>query len=153
MSGPEREAWIGRAKARRIEEVAADRGLPLKRRGRRELVGACPECGGEDRFAINIDKQCFNCRGCGAKGDVIDLVRHIDGCDFNSACATLTGEPPPRTTPKEMAEPVVVAEFTYEDPNNPDKIALAIERIQYRAGRHVGAQERQACQRFLAEAA
>jgi len=40
--------------------------------------GACPECGGEDRFAIFLNQNrksqtgdFFNCRGCNWKGDII----------------------------------------------------------------------------------
>jgi DNA primase len=84
MGGPKYEVWVGRARARRIEDVAAERNLNLKQRGR-ELEGPCPRCDGEDRFAINLDKQCFNCRGCKAKGDVINLVRHLDDCGFETA--------------------------------------------------------------------
>jgi hypothetical protein len=36
--------------------------------------------------AINVEKGCFNCRGCKAKGDVIALVQF-----FESACQKLTG--------------------------------------------------------------
>jgi len=35
--------------------------------------------------------QVFNCRGYGG-GDVIDMVQHLDGCDFKTARAALAGE-------------------------------------------------------------
>jgi hypothetical protein len=60
-----------------------------------ERVGACPKCGGEDRFSINTKKQVWHCRGCDKGGDVVELVRHLDGADFKEACRTLTGETPP----------------------------------------------------------
>jgi hypothetical protein len=69
-------------------EIARRGGLNLKRIGT-ELVGACPKCGGTDRFAVLIPKQCFLCRGCDAAGDVIALVQHIDGCDFRNAIQIL----------------------------------------------------------------
>src|SRR5262249_58516505 len=53
---------IQRAKARLLENVVAELGLKLK--GGIERIGACSTCGGTDRFAINIKKQLWNCRGC-----------------------------------------------------------------------------------------
>jgi phage/plasmid primase-like uncharacterized protein len=97
MSAPyhgTRKGWAETAKKRLVEDVAREHGLKLKRQGP-ELVGPCPRCGGTDRFAINTVKQVFNCRQCGGTGDVIALVQHLDGCDFTTACTTLTGEPPP----------------------------------------------------------
>jgi Toprim domain len=43
-------------------------------------------------LSINIRKQVFLCRGCGARGDVIALVRFLDGCGFLEALEYLTGE-------------------------------------------------------------
>ncbi len=85
-------ADIDRARAVRIESIIAARNIALKRIGN-ELVGPCPHpyCAGRDRFSVNRVKQCWNCRGCQRGGDVIDLVRHLDGCDFRTAVETLTG--------------------------------------------------------------
>jgi hypothetical protein len=80
---------IERARAVPIDEEVARRGIKL--RGGIDRCGPCPECGGTDRFSINIKKQCFFCRGCQVGGDVITMVRHLDGCDFATAIATLTG--------------------------------------------------------------
>jgi CHC2 zinc finger/Toprim domain len=80
------------AKATPIEaEVAQRGGLGLKRIGG-ELIGACPQCGGRDRFAVSIRKQIFLCRGCGRSGDVIAFVQHLDQCDFKTAVLTLAGD-------------------------------------------------------------
>jgi hypothetical protein len=81
---------IERAHAVRIEAETERRGIKLV--GRIDRCGACPRCGGQDRFAINIRKQVFICRGCDAGGDVIGLVRFLDGCDFREAVEYLTGE-------------------------------------------------------------
>jgi hypothetical protein len=78
-----------------IESVVRDRGLRLKRQGR-EMVGPCLRCGGTDRFAINIKKQVFNCRGCRVGGDTISLVRHITGCGVRDAVAELIGTALPK---------------------------------------------------------
>lgn len=43
---------IERARTVPIDGVIAERGIKLKRVGG-ELIGACPKCGGVDRFAIN----------------------------------------------------------------------------------------------------
>jgi putative DNA primase/helicase len=87
------DTWVDRARIMPIEGEVDRRGFKLK--GRAERVGPCPICGGTNRFSINTLKQVFNCRGCGKGGDVIDLVQHIDCCDFLSAVETLTGEKRP----------------------------------------------------------
>jgi len=79
------------ARAMPMREIV-DR-LPLERLRRegRELVGPCPQCGGRDRFAINIDRGVFNCRSCEAKGDGLALAQHVLGCDFPGALDHLAG--------------------------------------------------------------
>ena len=102
MTGRARDDRIERARAVRIEDVIAQRGIPLKRVGP-ELVGPCPHCGGRDRFAAHLIKQLFLCRGCGARGrDAIAFVQFLDGCTFLDAVATLAG--PPSDTAKETDE-------------------------------------------------
>lgn len=81
--------WIEDARAVPIESEIARRGIALRKSGA-ERVGPCPICGGTDRFAINPAKGIWNCRGCGKGGDVIDLIQHLDGVDFNTAVETLT---------------------------------------------------------------
>src|SRR5690348_7242096 len=87
------ESWVERARAVPIEREIDRRGVKLKRVGA-EHVGPCPKCGGDDRFSINNNKGVFNCRGCNVGGDVIALVAHLDGVDFNTACTLLAGPPP-----------------------------------------------------------
>jgi phage/plasmid primase-like uncharacterized protein len=65
-----RRDWIAQARAVRIEQEIARRGIKLNGRGP-ERCGPCPKCGGTDRFAINTNKQIWNCRGCQRGGDVI----------------------------------------------------------------------------------
>jgi hypothetical protein len=71
----------------------------------------------DDRFSINTKKQVWNCRKCGAGGDLINLVKRLDGCGFEGACETLTGEPPPRTNGHAGEQPkkVVVETYSYHD--------------------------------------
>jgi hypothetical protein len=83
---------VEQARAVPIEREIERRGIKLK--GKVERVGPCPKCGGDDRFAINTNKQVFNCRGCGVGGDVIALVQLLDGSDFTAACTTLAGQRP-----------------------------------------------------------
>jgi Toprim domain/Zinc-binding domain of primase-helicase len=50
---------IEHARAVPLEQEIARRGIKLKRAGA-ELIGPCPVCGGRDRFAVHIKKQCWN---------------------------------------------------------------------------------------------
>jgi hypothetical protein len=84
-------ASIEHAKAIRLEDELGRRRIQLKHVGA-ELCGPCPVCGGRDRFAIHLKRQVWNCRGCRRGGDVIELVRHIDGTSFNEAVRMLAGE-------------------------------------------------------------
>jgi putative DNA primase/helicase len=88
---------IARAGALPIEGEIERRGIKL--RGRVEREGPCPVCGGTDRFAINIRKQQWNCRGCRVGGGIIGLVQHLDGVGFRQAIETLTGERSFSSTP------------------------------------------------------
>ena len=87
------EHWKKQARAIPIMNEIVRRGVELKREGK-EFIGPCPLCGGHDRFAVNIKKEVWNCRGCGVGGDVIELVQHLDGVEFIEACTTLAGPPP-----------------------------------------------------------
>jgi putative DNA primase/helicase len=91
-----RHATAARACAVPIEVEIERRGINL--RGRVDRSGPCPKCGGIDRFSINVQKQVFNCRGCGVGGDVVTLVQHLDSVGFAVACDTLLRHqsPPPQ---------------------------------------------------------
>jgi hypothetical protein len=88
------DAWTERARAVRIEDVTARRGIKLNgKAGKPSRCGPCPRCGGDDRFAIHIGKQAFHCRRCGGKGSgTINLVMWLDGVDFIRAVETLAGD-------------------------------------------------------------
>jgi CHC2 zinc finger len=81
---------IERARDTRVEDVLERHGVRLKRSGS-ELVGPCPRCAGVDRFAADVKKQIFNCRHCGAKGNVIALEQFLSGCGFAEAVQRLAG--------------------------------------------------------------
>jgi Protein of unknown function (DUF3631)/CHC2 zinc finger len=129
MPDTQRDDQIARAKAVPIESIIESRGIPL--RGRTERVGACPVCGGDDRFSINTKKQVWNCRGCQTGGDVIELVKHLDGVDFLTACDTLAG-PLPKANGKghHDAKPVTVASFEYHDAEG--RLLFVKDRVQFR---------------------
>jgi hypothetical protein len=107
---------IERAHAVRIEDETERRGIKLV--GRIDRYGPCPQCGGKDRFSINVRKQVFLCRGCAARGNVIALVRFLDGCGFLEALEYLTGERAP--------EPSRPAPAATDAPRDDDRDARAL---------------------------
>jgi len=110
--------WTARARAVPIVDEIRRRDINNLKHVGDEYVGPCPKCGGEDRFAVHTKKNIFNCRHCDVGGDVIKLVEHLDGVDFNTACATLAG-PLPKGNGKDRSgeTEIVVAEFQYHDEN------------------------------------
>jgi hypothetical protein len=92
---------VERARAVSIESELVRRGVRLRRHGK-ELIGPCPRCGGDDRFAVNPQRQIWNCRNCKPNtitGDIIGLSMWLDGCGFAQAIQTLTGDSPRPTAP------------------------------------------------------
>jgi phage/plasmid primase-like uncharacterized protein len=79
-----------------ILRVAQRLGAKLKKcnKGGKAWAGPCPRCGGTDRFAISVTKQLFNCRGAGVGGDVIDMVKYLQGTTYLGAIKILTGDIP-----------------------------------------------------------
>lgn len=88
------DVWVDEARKSVCMDVLDRRGHRLKRSGT-ELTGACPVCGGTDRFSVNLRKNIFHCRKSRAGGDAIALVQYLDGCDFLRAVETLTGRAAP----------------------------------------------------------
>ncbi len=88
--------WVDRARDAHVNAILSSRQIKLMGRGNKR-AGPCPKCGGEDRFAVDLEKQVFNCRGCGTKGHgAISLVMALDGVSFVQAVEIITGEPPPK---------------------------------------------------------
>jgi CHC2 zinc finger len=83
---------LAEAKARPIEEVVHLLGIQSLKRQGHELVGPCPQCGGTDRFGVNLRKGVFQCRVCGIAGDGIRLVEVDRVLDFKGALTWLCGE-------------------------------------------------------------
>jgi hypothetical protein len=126
---PAFERWKEQARAVPIMDEIARRGVKLRREGS-EFIGPCPLCRGDDRFAVNTKKQVWNCRGCGVGGDVIELVRHLDGVDFIEACTILAGPPPQNgkdTAPAARAIPI--GKHIYPDESG--AVLFAVGRYEY----------------------
>ena len=126
---PAIDQWVEQARAVPIESELARRGIKLN--GKVERAGPCPKCGGDDRFSINTSKQVFNCRQCGGRGDVIDLVRWLDGVDFIEACTTLAG-PSPATNGKDAAptaRAILIGKHIYPDESG--VVLFAVGRYEY----------------------
>ncbi len=69
-----------------------------------EYAGACPMCGGTDRFRVqpNHNLGRWLCRGCSPEwNDVIELEKRLKNCDFNQAVKNLTGGELFPASPKE----------------------------------------------------
>lgn len=68
----------------------------LRRASHRELMGACPFCGGVDRFHVKVEENIWFCRQCSPKwGDSISYVMKRDERPFAEACAFIArGEYP-----------------------------------------------------------
>ncbi|MCI0598594.1 MAG: toprim domain-containing protein [Beijerinckiaceae bacterium] len=120
------------ARSIRIEDELARRGFPFWTRPRHNNLGQpCPICGGRDRFSVNTKKQVFLCRpgrGCGAAGDVIALVRALDGCGFQDAIAYLAGDE--RTDCSIRKQPTAaVKKYEAKSPNDNQSLALALWRV------------------------
>jgi CHC2 zinc finger len=129
---------VEEARAVRLEDELVLRGIKLRGRGS-ERCGPCPQCGGDDRFSINVKDQVFNCRGCGAKGHgAIDLVMFLDGLDFKGAVEMLTGQAPatatkmvaaPAKEPEQLRE-VPGTSWVYDSADRTVQI-LRVQRIEF----------------------
>jgi DNA primase len=76
-----------------VERFLEHRGLldGLRLRGD-QLVGPCPVHGGDNRSAFVVDcrRNLWHCfTGCGGGGDVIELVRRLDGVGYRQAALCL----------------------------------------------------------------
>jgi phage/plasmid primase-like uncharacterized protein len=131
---------ITRARSVPIAAMLAARGHQSRRCGG-ELIGPCPVCGGRDRFAVNPKKAVWNCRGCSKGGDVIALVRHLDGCGFNDAIEQLIGQtwPVPQFAAAPPQRQIAQASPHRAAVRSPERTRLLlVSRLGPRAGRRAG---------------
>lgn len=94
---------LSEAKARCIGDIAEMLEIGDLQRHGVELVGPCPQCGGDDRFSINTRKGVFQCRRCDGRGDGIELVRWLRGLTLPQALEWLQG-PMVQISDEERAE-------------------------------------------------
>lgn len=95
-----------------IERVLAARGLlaAMRRQGH-NLVGPCPIHHGDSTsaFVVSTAKNLWHCfTACRRGGDVVDLVRYLDSCDYRSTAlylASLAGSLPAATSAKSDVKP------------------------------------------------
>ncbi len=76
----------------RIEEVASDYG-EFRPSGNGRLLGRCLSPDHEDRtpsMTVYVVGQRFKCYGCGERGDVLDLVRLVEGGELWEAMVSLS---------------------------------------------------------------
>jgi putative DNA primase/helicase len=87
---------IARARDFDIVSTAERLGASLKRATATERVGPCPKCGGRDRFAVNVKRRVWHCRGC-AKGGAgaLSLVMHVRALNLRESVAFLAGNMTP----------------------------------------------------------
>lgn len=82
-----------------------------------EYAGPCPFCGGNDRFRVWPEQGPtgrYWCRGCGKKGDGIQLLRDHDGLGYLEACARLGVMPSLSWTPGHRSGQATMARATWE---------------------------------------
>lgn len=95
---------VAKAREISIKEIVDRLKIANLKRVGDEMVGPCPECGGNKRFNVNVETHVFLCRSCDAKGGGINLVMHVLACDFPNALLWMVGK-------REVApDPAVVAE-------------------------------------------
>ena len=88
-----------------ISLIEADGGT-LKRIGSThggEFAGACPFCGGNDRFRVWPETGRYWCRSCEKAGDSIQYLRERRGLSFVEACHYLGRDPGPRSNEQHPA--------------------------------------------------
>ena len=70
-----------------------------------EYAGACPFCGGRDRFRVWPKTGRFWCRGCNKAGDEIQYLRDARGLSFHDACEVVGRTPTLRASAPRPAAP------------------------------------------------
>jgi len=124
-------------------------GHHLKKQSQKELAGACPWCGGNDRFIVTPtagkrgDGR-FWCRQCKRSGDVVDYLEHTRSVSkreaFSLAGLELPADHRRRPLPKSPPKPSGIQPKDYARPDNiwksraMDRIALSVLRLQSDAG-------------------
>src|SRR5215831_11694259 len=108
---------VEQARGVHLLDVAAH--LKLRRIGA-ELVGACPACGGTDRFSIHAGRGKWNCRGAMGGHDAIGLAMHIYGIDFRAAVEMLSAG-----LAHDLRRPARQASVRKEERGDAERLAVA----------------------------
>lgn len=74
-----------------IDILSTLTGNAYRREAAHEYAGACPWCGGDDRFRIFTDTGRYWCRKCERKGDAIQYLREHEGMTYHQAQTWLAG--------------------------------------------------------------
>jgi hypothetical protein len=82
---------LDQARAVPVREIAERHGARLKKSDS-QYEGACPVCGGVDRFWLTPALNAWGCRGCNVRGDAIALERHLSSSSFSDAVRALIGQ-------------------------------------------------------------
>jgi len=75
-----------------LTEYLAGKGHALRQTGRSRMLALCPFHDDKHRpnLVIYADEQRFHCFCCGAHGDIVDMVQHLEGHpDFTTALRAL----------------------------------------------------------------
>src|SRR5262245_26841462 len=137
---PQWDGWVAKARAVDIAGVVAKRGGLGLKKYKTELIGPCPQCGGEDRVSVctKAKKKVFNCPGRRHKGDVIALPQLRDGSHFERAVEKLTGEAKPeshkrkpngRASGDKLGK--IVAEYDYTKPGKDEADVLLFQVVRF----------------------
>ena len=73
----------------------------LRKESAKSRCGPCLKCGGVDRLYIRTDKDFFECRKCGAKGDVIDFHCWFENSDVKGLIQKYLPDPESSKTIKQ----------------------------------------------------
>jgi DNA primase len=98
-----------------IKELLDNDGIKLTKQSHREFSGACPWCGGRDRFRVWPDENGgrFWCRGCGKGGDMVRYHMLTTGKRYFDACYDLGVRP--KFEPRKPRK-------TKSAPSSPDRV-------------------------------
>ena len=75
-----------------LNELITSTGHTLKRKTANEWAGACPFCGGNDRFIVTPEKDLYWCRQCNKTGDAIQFLMDVKHLTFKEAALQLGRE-------------------------------------------------------------
>ncbi len=111
--------------AKRVSVVSlAERRTELRKVTASEYAGACPVCGGTDRFHVNGAGWWF-CRNCHPdRGDAIELLRFTEKVGFAEAVTRLTNGVMPVSAQRTTPQPKAATAEKWTDADRSEAIAF-----------------------------